>query len=576
MKPPSHPFPWLRIITGLGLVASIAAIPFARGTDLVFVLIQLGAYFAILLCAFLAPAGHPAVEALRAGADRWVARLEKTIERAGPRRILVAGMLGYAVAWSCLTILRHMALNSSGFDLAIQHQVLWNLAHGRGFGSSIEVTNYLGDHVALTLPVFVPFLWIWDDVRVLLIAQSVVLALGAWPVYRLASRRLGRPLEGLLWAGVYLLTPAIGFMNKYDFHDLVLALPILLAAIDAIEAGRMKSAGVWLLLALGTREEVGLAVAGIGVWCMIARRHRRFGIVCTAAGVVWAVTALYVVIPHFRGGATSDTLARYAWLGDSPGEILKTLVTEPWHLFATHYHRVRRLVFPIQLLWPLAGFPLLEPGRLAIALPNLALSFASAAISQNSIYFQYNAPILPILFWAAIAGHRRLLAAGRSRAVLLILLLFSLTAANLADPAALKRVGRPYTIVEGTTPRPNRAAFARAERMIPRDASLLASNDLAPHFSARTMLWVFHTRRANPPAEWAIIDLVDRRHLESEQEVAQVVTHLLRDAKYAPLFFEDGIVVLRREVAADPAAAVSLERYLAGATGLGPTPDPGR
>ncbi len=576
MKPPSHPFPWLRIITGLGLVASIAAIPFARGTDLVFVLIQLALYFAILLCAFLTPTGHPAVEALRAGADRCIARLEKTVERLGPRRILVAGMMAYAVLWSCLSILRHMGLNSSGFDLAIQHQVLWNLAHGRGFGSSIEVTNYLGDHVALTLPIFVPFLWIWDDVRVLLIAQSVALALGAWPVYRLASRRLGRPLEGLIWAGIYLLTPAIGFMNKYDFHDLVLALPILLAAIDAIEAGRMKSAGVWLLLAIGTREEVGLAVAGIGVWCMVARRQRRFGIAWTAAGIVWAVTALYVVIPHFRGGATSDTLTRYAWLGDSPGEILKTLVTKPWHLFATHYHRVRRLVFPIQLLWPFAGFPLLEPGRLVIALPNLALSFASAAISQNSIYFQYNAPILPILFWAAIAGHHRSLAAGRSRAVLLMLLLFSLTVANLADPAALKRVGRPYTIVDGTTSRPNRAAFARARQMIPPNASLLASNDLAPHFSARERLWVFHTRRVNPSAEWAILDLLDRRHLESEQDVARVVTDLLRGANYAPLFFEDGILVLRRDVAADPAAAISLERYLSAVTGLGPPLAPAR
>ncbi|MDM7917399.1 MAG: DUF2079 domain-containing protein, partial [Candidatus Eisenbacteria bacterium] len=282
-----------------------------------------------------------------------------------------------------------------------------------------------------------------------------------------------------------------------------------------------------------------------------------------AGALVWAVVALYVVIPHFRGGASSDTLARYGWLGGEPGEILRTLVTRPWTLFATHYHRVRRAVFPLQLLWPYAGLPLFAIGRLLPALPNLGLSLASSAISQNSIYFQYNAPILPFFLWAGIAGSQKIAARGASsRGWAAAALLFGVLTANVADPAAWKDVPRPYTIVDGIRPRPNREAFAALASAIPAGADLLASNDLAPHFSERRSLHVFHTQRPNPQAEWAILDLTDRRHIQSAEEMARELQRMVREEGYGVLACRKGIVVLRRGQPSDPDALAGLRDAL--------------
>ena len=420
--------PKLAVLSFVGFAAALAAIPLTsnQGSDLHRLVVVLASYFGLLLTAALALRLAPGSRA------RIEEALERCVSVAGERLhgrragIAVLSMMAiYAVVWSGLSILRHNGLNSCGFDLAIQHQVIWNLAHGRGFSSSIEVSNYLGDHVGLTMPLFVPWLWVWDDVRSLLIAQSVVLCLGAWPIYRIARRWFG-PVEGVVWAGVYLLTPALGFMNKYDFHDVVMAIPLLLAGIDALDEGRIGFATIFMALAAATREEVAIAVAAIAVWQAIGRKRWIWGGTVAVLAFGWAFFALYWVIPHFRGGAESDTIARYAWLGTTPGKVIRTLLTSPWVLFTSHYHRLRRAIFPIQLIWPTAGLPLLAPGVAIVAAPSFALSFASSNVSQPSIYFQYNAPILPILFWAALEGARRRRRSGGSRGWMLAGLLFSL------------------------------------------------------------------------------------------------------------------------------------------------------
>jgi uncharacterized membrane protein len=547
------------VLLFLGCGLSLAALPYARGADLERGLqVFLGFLLLWLLFVLAEACRAPFAFRIASALESLAVRLERALSPSRAAWCLGAGMLLYALFWSFYSIARHSALNSSGFDLAIQHQVLWNLAHGRGFESSIEVGNYLGDHIALILPPLSAVLWIWDDVRSLLIMQSLTLALGAWPTYRLASRRCGGRLPGLLWAGAYLLTPAIGYMNRYDFHDLVIALPLLLAALDAIDARRYGWASVWLALAVLTREEVGLGVAAIGIWAAWRLKRPVWGGAVFLLALSWSVIALFVLIPHFRGGEGSDTLMRYVWLGETPADVLATLATHPWSLFATHYHRVRRIFFLVQLLWPFAFLPLLGRKWLWLAIPNLGLSITSSAISQNSIYFQYNAPILPFVLAAGIEGYRRIRTPGRAALILASGLLF----ANIADPAALKGVGRPYTIVDGIHPRSNAASFEAAAHLIPPDASLIAGNDLAPHFSERRELAVYQVRRPNPPAAWIILDVTDRRHLMDPVPVHASIAAMVGQDGYRAGWFRDGILVLRREGEEDSTAAACLRDSL--------------
>ncbi|MCS7002126.1 MAG: DUF2079 domain-containing protein, partial [Dehalococcoidia bacterium] len=99
--------------------------------------------------------------------------------------------MAYTTVFGALSILRHEALNSNAYDLAIFDQAIWNTSRGRWFAVSIkleDLTNpiLLGDHFSPALALLAPVYWVWSDVRALLIVQTLLFAVGAFPIYRLA------------------------------------------------------------------------------------------------------------------------------------------------------------------------------------------------------------------------------------------------------------------------------------------------------------------------------------------------------------------------------------------------------
>ncbi len=90
----------------------------------------------------------------------------------------------FALFYSMISLLKHMNFQSHGWDLGIFDQHLWQLSHFKlGFNTVRMVPSLFGDHFILIFLFAAPSLWIWDDVRMLLILQGVVVALGAIPIF---------------------------------------------------------------------------------------------------------------------------------------------------------------------------------------------------------------------------------------------------------------------------------------------------------------------------------------------------------------------------------------------------------
>src|SRR5262249_17389485 len=143
--------------------------------------------------------------------------------------------------------------------------------------------------------------------------QSVVLPLGALPLYLLARRKFNSPGLGLIAAFCFLAYPPLGFLNRYDFHSEVLSIPLLIAAYERIDIADLKTASVLMVLTLFTKENLGITVAALGIMAAVYYRHWRFGLCWAVLGLAYSLFALFVIIPAFRG-APSDTLSRYQWL----------------------------------------------------------------------------------------------------------------------------------------------------------------------------------------------------------------------------------------------------------------------
>ncbi len=117
----------LPILAVAALIATLAAIPVSRdqGRDLIAVLIKAAVFFAAVAVISIAARfsrGFGSGVSKRLETVFAAAEARLTGRRAG---LLVAGMMiAYALVWSVLSVLRHLALNSGGYDLAIQHQVI--------------------------------------------------------------------------------------------------------------------------------------------------------------------------------------------------------------------------------------------------------------------------------------------------------------------------------------------------------------------------------------------------------------------------------------------------------------------
>lgn len=513
--------------------------------------------------------------------DRWALeafeRLDRWMQRGGHRAslFLILLILAYTVLWSGVTFARHYYFHSS-FDLATQDQVVWNTAQGRPFSRSTEVTNDLGDHVRPYLALLSLVYVILPSPYVLLAFQSFVLALSAWPLYRLSRRKFNSPAIALTIAFCALAYPPLGFLNRFDFHMEVVAVPLLIAAYERVDADDLKKAAVFLGLALFGKENIGLSVAALGLVAAFYHKRWRFGLTWTGVGVAYSLIALFVIIPVFRG-EPSDTLTRYQWLGDTPVEMLWTIVSRPGFVLEKVLEAGHILTF-LQLLAPQAFLPLLSLPALLPAVPALMYNFISEFPLQRAIYHQYMAPVIPFMSIAGVLGLHwlttsawggRLLGLispwrirlgqgiGLGLAMMLLATLASLTyenpitASTLTPPLTVRQMvqlginaGRPFS---DSIIQPNDAAIREGLKHIPDDVSLLTTSNYLPHLSHRSQIG--RLARApwstlRPGVEAIFLNLKDLRNRSCDEYLEN-----LRSAArsgFGVTFYRDGVLLVQR------------------------------
>jgi uncharacterized membrane protein len=397
---------------------------------------------------------------------------------------LLAGLWSLVVGW--LAVSRYLAFNT-GYDLGVFAQVVWATTQGRPFFTSMVegTTNFLAHHFTPLLAILVPFYSIWPDARLLLIFQTVALAAGAIPLYAFARRRLG-PGMALLTVLAYFLFPPLHSVALFDFHAIALAVPLLMAAGVALIDERPRATVIWLALALLAKEEVAVIAVGFGLYALLIQRRRRFGAALTTGAGVWALLLFSWIMPSLGQTLVGYPFVyRYRTLGETPGQVIRTLFTRPGtivHVLATR----DKARFLWQLLAPLAGLPLLGWPVVLLSLPILAYLLLSDWSFMSSTRYHYTAPVIPFLFLASVVALQRLGARGpRYRLVgAAVLLLSALVSAWWWSPLPGGGSYEPATFAI------TEEAHARRDllEMIPADAAIAADWAYLPWLANRWQL----------------------------------------------------------------------------------------
>jgi len=303
------------------------------------------------------------------------------------------------------SLLRWQGFGVQSFDFGIYAHGFWNASEGNGFVSTIESGDHLKSHAAPMLYALLPFYCLARSPATLLVLSSALLALAVFPLWRLARRRHG-PVVSALAAALLVVQPATASLS-FDLHEAQVALPLLLALFVAADEERPGPFFVFLLAALACKENVALVTAALGV-TMLARPglRRRLGVATIVLSLGWLVLAIGWLIPLFGGDHAEATMVRYAHLGDSWGALLLAPVTRPAAFWGTLFS-ADSAAYLGKLFVSWGFLPLFAPRTLVVAAPIVLQNLLSGHEPMRSLWFHYEALLLPVLAWGSVEGLAR-------------------------------------------------------------------------------------------------------------------------------------------------------------------------
>lgn len=441
--------------------------------------------------------------------NKYVSRMEKWFAQHPYESIVGFLSLVYAIYLSVVSFLRYDHYYTGRFDLGNMVQTVWNTVHGNFFTMTnpdgIEQASRLAFHADFILILLAPLYALWQDPKMLLLIQSVVIGAGALFVYLIAKEVLKSKNLSLVFAVAYLLNPSVQRANMYDFHAVVLATTFLLATFYFLLKKQYRLFILFAVLAAICKEQIWLIIALFGILFMFWHKKWLMG-----AGVfVFSLAMFFFLVDYAIPNSLKGThfaLEYYSDFGSSPLDIAKSIILSPDRVIQTALEP-ERMRFLTQIFSPLGYLSYLFPFFLIFAGPDLLISILSSNANLHQIYYQYTATMTPFIFISAIYGcwvimkllgkisfvgnYEEQFGMRKGSTVTALLMLYILYNVWQTAYAFGPLPGsKEPNIAMFTKPFPNKEQIDSVIHQIPVESSVSASNNLGSHLSQREFIYV--------------------------------------------------------------------------------------
>ncbi|HEY6476317.1 MAG TPA: DUF2079 domain-containing protein, partial [Polyangia bacterium] len=330
-----------------------------------------------------------------------------------PFAIVMTAVLGYTIYFAIITIQNHFRLQTMGYDLGIENNLVWNASHFNRplFKTSViggPDSTHLGYHETyISYLIGLPYrLAPWP--QTLLALQAFLIGGAALPLFAFARRHVGDWTACLLGVLLVLNAPLQG-SNLYDFHYLPFAPFFLWWCLWALESRRNVMAFIAVTLTLAVREDFSALLMVVGVYLVLTGERPRAGLLVTIIAAIYFVAIKLVLMPHFLNGYPAY-INQYEGLlpeGETGfGGVIKTLIGNPAFTVSSLLER-DKLVYLLEVVTPLAFFPWRRPIGLLCTVPGFIFTMLATHYPPLlSLSFQYTAYWTAFLFIAVVANLR--------------------------------------------------------------------------------------------------------------------------------------------------------------------------
>ncbi len=412
--------------------------------------------------------------------------------------------LAYIVILSTITILKHNVFLTSGFDLGLLNQAFsTTLSNGKLFYETGDLSfnpggSFFGVHFSPILFLLLPFYAIYPHVENLLVMQTVILALGAFPVYWMTRDRFSKKI-GVLASIIYFIYPPLFLLNLNDIHLEPFTSTFFIFAVYYMEKEEWKKTAVFSVLAMLTLEFapiIGVFVAFYGLWLLLTKkfknkvRARKYIIATVIVSIL-----LFLIALQSKGAFNTYTSPL-----PTPFHHLLTDPSSALDIFRSDWGT--KMLYLINLLAPLAFLPLLAPEPLIMALPWILASFVTNTTAYYSVYFQYTGLVIPFIFLALPKALERLKIQKPHRMFYVLILSTIILSSYLPSVQEAPWNNKLPTTSERTD------LIHQILPLIPADASILTQNDIFPHVSDRPNAYMYLPNSSDiPTTDFILVDV---------------------------------------------------------------------
>jgi uncharacterized membrane protein len=486
----------------------------------------------------------------------WTAiakRVPAFLRRHGPLVVVWSGVLFYAAFMSFYTVRWHHKLQTHNFDLSINNNLMFRGLKGHFLSSPVvfpdDPGRYLATHAKIGQYLFLPIYALFPRPETLLVIQAAFVGLAALPLYAFARRHVSEWLA----AGVSLAYLAYFPMHSANFYEVKWLLPatfFVFATVWAADAERWVLCGLAFVPALIMREDMPIGLAVVGTFLLLSGYRPRAGLVMAVVSTAWFVVIRFVIMDR-AGTWWFPSMYKGLWAEGGHGftSVIETIVTNP--VFVLSKIVVQdKLIYLLHLFVPLAFLPARRWYLWAAFIPGTILTLLTTDYGPTVTYsFEYVMYWTPYLFLAtplALAairdsgdrGRPRMHAATVSMLLASAVLSFNYGAFARRDDfkGGFFHVNFSYTPAE----RKRYDDLLKVIRLIPKDASVAATENVGPHVSSRESMYAM--RYGPHHADYILAGRNELRLGDARKDLIKV----LRDKKYGVLKRLDDFALLKR------------------------------
>ena len=407
---------------------------------------------------------------------------------------------------------RYASFSANSRDLGIFTQSIWLLSRGLRPANTVMGMHAFGDHADLISFFVVPIMWVWESPGALLLFQSSVVSIGVVGMFKFARRKTRSAYAALIATLLFPLLFAVQSAAMFDYNPETVAIGFVPWLFYFADSGKWKRAALMLFLIAICKENLLLFTTMFGVFTIVyyKRPWKGLAILGLSLAAFWAEITYF--FPHFREGGFRHLEHKGAsLLGEGFLGVIKRIVTSPVTAVVYVLTGHEKALCMIHLFGTLMFLSLLFPYTILITGSFLATRFLGKLFPAwigGYFYGGVHETVLLIcvvmLVPHAARKVRKLRLASAAFYVpttAAVSLVLFLAFAPLQDAALLH-----YTT--GHYPRPElQAIHKKAIKLIPRDAPVIAQDNLVPHLSMR--------RRIYRPEEqligWADYVVIDKK-----------------------------------------------------------------